>query len=221
VVSERIFAEFLTTERVLGGAVALILHVAVLLLLASSITFRVPDVRPVEQEIVALVPRVPPPPPEAERIGPSDVAIALPRFRPRMPAAVPTRQQRQGDPALAIWSYLCNRDAALSEAVRRGCPSFDFGAVGLSLLGPLNRTGDIGALFGADTTTMSLDEAAVARGWIKPPPPKGQTGLAARTDKSHPDPNERFGPLPWDESGTKGTPYSWSKDRAETVGEGR
>lgn len=206
-VFERPFAEFLTKERVLGGAVALILHVAVLLLLASSITFRVPEVRLVEQEIVALVPRVPPPPPDVERIGPSDVAIAVPRFRPRMPAAVLSRQQRQGDPALAVWSYLCSRDLALSEAVRRGCPSFDFGAVGLGLLGPLNRSGDVGALFGADTATMSIDEAAVARGWIKPPPPKGQGALVGKTDTvDQPEGPELYKVLPSLKHATESAP---------------
>jgi hypothetical protein len=175
-------AGFFTTERVLGGAVALILHVGVLLLLASSIAFRMPDERAREPHIVALAPQLlPPPPPDIEQIGPQDVITVQPRFRPRA-AATPARQRPQGDPALAVWSYLCNRDLALSEAARRDCPAFDFGQVGLGLFDPLNRTGDVGALMGPDTATMSLDEIGRKKGWFKPKHPWPAEGARAKGD---------------------------------------
>jgi hypothetical protein len=178
--SVRSLADFLTAERVLGGAVALILHVGVVLLLASSIVFRIPDERPREPHIVALAPQLlPPPPPDVERIGLEDVITVRPRFRPRV-TATPARQRRHGDPALAVWSYLCNRDLALSEAVRRDCPPFDFGELGLGLFDPLNRTGDVGALMGPDTTTMSLDEIGRKKGWFKPKHPWPGEGARAK-----------------------------------------
>jgi len=199
-----------------GAAIALavLIHVLVFWGLANSLFFRFPEERKAEPKILALAPRIVPPPPSVTKLGPTDIITALPRFRPRVSAVSP--QRRQGDPALAIWTYLCNRDLTLSAATQRACPD-DFGAVSLGVLDPLNRAGDVGALFGADTATMSLEEAAVARGWIKPPPPKGQQGLAGKTDRSYADPTERFGPLPWEEGGSKGTTYSWSKDRPEVV----
>jgi hypothetical protein len=216
-------AEFLTAanrsrERLVAAtALALALHVLALWAFVSSMTFHFvdPEERKPEPKFVAVAPRIVPPPPDLTRIGPIDVVKTQPRFRPRLPAMV--REQVLGDPALAIWKYLCNRDYAISDATQVGCPSFSLGSIGLGVLDPLNRTGDVGALFGADTTSMTLDEAAVARGWIKPPPPKGQTGLATKTDKSHADPTERLGPMPWDEGLSKGTTTSWSKDRPEVV----
>ena len=186
--------------------------------LAASILFRAPDAAEelIEPRIVALAPREVPPPPEVETLGSTDAVATLPRFRPRL--GVPALQRREGDPALAVWTYLCNRDGSLSEAVRRDCPEFQFGDVMLGMRDPLNRSGDVGALFGADTTTMSLEEAAVARGWIKMPPPKGQSGLVNRTDKSHSDPaSDRLGPLPWDVGSSKGATSSWTKGRPEVV----
>jgi hypothetical protein len=103
----------------------------------------------------------------------------LPRFRPRVPAAVPQRMRREGDPALAIWTYLCNRDFNLSEATRIRCPT-DFGSFDFGLLDPLNRRGDVGALFGPDTTTMSLDEVAKKKGWLKPNAPLEGAGARAK-----------------------------------------
>lgn len=151
-----------------GFAAALLVHAAAVWALVVSISFQLPvEVAPPEPKIVALAPQLQPPPPAVETYGPVDVTVKLPRFRPRQPAAVPERQKREGDPALAIWSYLCNRDISLSEATRVGCPT-DFGNVDLSVLDPLNRTGDVGALFGADTATMSLEEAAAKRRWLRP-----------------------------------------------------
>jgi hypothetical protein len=202
----------------LAIVLAVAVHAIALWGLASSIAFRfdTPDERKSEPKVVALAPRIVPPPPNVTKLGPTDVIVTMqPRFRPRMPAVAP--QRRYGDPALAIWSYLCNRDFSLSQATEVSCPPPGFGNVDLGVLDPLNRTGDVGALMGPDTATMSLDEAGVARGWVKMPPAKGQTGLAGKTDKSHADPTERFGPMPWDEGGSKGTSYSWSKGRTEVV----
>lgn len=169
-----------------------------------------------EPRIVALAPRDVPPPPDVETFGAVDAIATLPRFRPRLGAMA--LQRREGDPALAVWTYLCNRDGSLSEAVRRECPEFRFGDAALGMNDPLNRSGDIGALLGSDTATMTLEEAAVSRGWIKMPPPKGQTGLVNRTDKSHSDPaSDRLGPLPWDVGASKGATPTWSKDRPEVV----
>jgi hypothetical protein len=103
---------------------------------------------------------------------------------------VPTisRQIQPGDPALAVWTYLCNRDHAIGRAIKVACPE-PRGDVDLGLLAPLNRRGDTGALFGPSTKTMSLDEAGVARGWIKEPPKQGQGMLLDKTDTSGvPDP---------------------------------
>jgi hypothetical protein len=162
-----------------GIAVALVLHVLALWGLAASISFQLPVERPIEPKIVALAPQLQPPPPDVEAFGPKDVVTALPRFRPRVPAETPQRMRREGDPALAIWTYLCNRDFALSEATKIHCPTelgnFDFG-----LLDPLNRRGDVGALFGADTTTMSLDEVAKKKGWLKPKAPFEGAGARAK-----------------------------------------
>jgi hypothetical protein len=200
----------------LAFAAALVLHGLAVWALISSISFRMaePEERKPEPRFVAVAPRMVPPPPDVTQIGPIDVITKRPRFRPRLPTMV--RERVWGDPALAIWKYLCNRDYALSDATQVGCPAFSLGSIGLDLLDPVKRSGDVGALFGPDTATMSLDEAALARGWIKPPAPKGQTGLASKTDKSHADPTERLGPLPWDEGPYKGT-QSRSKDRSEVV----
>lgn len=150
-----------------GVAIALVLHVLALWALAASISFQLPVERPIEPKIVALAPQLQPPPPDVETFGPKDVITTLPRFRPRVPAEVPQRTRREGNPALAIWTYLCNRDFSLSEATRVRCPT-DLGGFDFSLLDPLNRRGDVGALFGTDTTTMSLDEVAKKKGWLKP-----------------------------------------------------
>lgn len=199
-------------------AVALALHGLVLVVLAYSISFQLPAPESTEPRIVAVAQRPVPPPPDVSELGDVDAVTALPRFRPRSPATISVARHRQyGDPALAIWKHLCNRDQTLSVATARDCPP-NFGQVDLGAFDPLNRTGDVGALFGAGTATMSLEEAAVARGWIKMPPPKGQSGLANRTDKSHADPAaDRFGPMPWDVGSSKGATPTWSKDRPEAV----
>lgn len=151
----------------MGVVIALVVHALVLWALAGSMSFQLPVEKAPEPKIVALAPRLLPPPPDVETFGPVEVITTLPRFRPRVPAETPQRMRREGDPALAIWTYLCNRDIDLSEAAQVGCPT-DFGNVNLGVLDPLNRTGDVGALFGADTTTMSMDEAAKKKGWVKP-----------------------------------------------------
>lgn len=83
---------------------------------------------------------------------------------------------------MAIWTYLCNRDGSLSEAVQRDCPEFHFGDVMLSMNEPLNRQGDIGALLGPDTATMSIEEAGKAKGWQKPKTPWPAEGARARAN---------------------------------------
>lgn len=162
-----------------GVAIALVLHVLALWALAASISFQLPVERPVEPKIVALAPQLQPPPPDVEIFGPKDVVTTLPRFRPRVPAEAPQRTRREGDPALAIWTYLCNRDFNLSDATRIHCPT-DFGSFDFGLLDPLNRRGDVGALFGPDTTTMSLDEVAKKKGWLKPKTPLEGAGARAK-----------------------------------------
>lgn len=163
----------------LAVGVAVLFHIVVLWALGYSISFQLPVEPPLEPKIVLVAPTLSPPPPDVETIGPVDVMLAVPRFRPRVPAVVPQRQQREGDPALAVWSYLCNRDYSLSQATRVGCPP-DLSGFDFSLLDPLNRSGDIGALLGTDTTTMSLDEAATKRGWVKPKSPLQADGARAK-----------------------------------------
>lgn len=160
---------------------AVVLHVLALWALAHSIWFELPKEVRSEPKIVAVAARLTPPPPDVETLGPVDAIATLPRFRPRAPAIVPQRQKREGDPALAIWTYLCNRDQDLGTAVRVSCPP-DFGLVDMGLFDPLNRTGDVGALFGADTATMSLDEVAKKKGWVKPK--SGWAGEGARAKDS-------------------------------------
>ncbi len=176
---------------------ALVVHVLALAGLALSISFQVPVFDPVEPRIVAVA-SPPPPPPDVEAFGDTDAPVMLPRFRPRQPLGVtPERRQRYGDPALAVWKYLCNRDLTLSDAAQRECPEFDLGNVDLSVRDPLNRQGDAGIMLGNGTATMSLDEAGVARGWMKRPPPKGQSGLASTTDQvGQPEGPELFKDLP-------------------------
>jgi hypothetical protein len=91
----------------------------------------------------------------------------------------PELTQRAGDPALAVWRYLCNRDPALGDAVRQACPE-DFGRVDLSVRDPLNRQGDAGVMLGNDTATMSLDEAGRKKGWVRPGAPWQGNGARAK-----------------------------------------
>jgi len=161
-----------------GIVIALVVHVAVLWALAGSISFQLPIERPPpEPKIIALAPQLLPPPPDVEKFGPVDIITAQPRFRPREAAVVPERQKREGDPALAVWKHLCNDDISLSVAAKRDCPP-NFGNVDMGALDPLNRNGDVGALLGADTTTMSLEEAGAKKGWLKPK--SGWQGNGAR-----------------------------------------
>ena len=169
-------------RRAMAFLFAVAVHLAALWILAFSISFAFVEPEKKPPDIVALV-QVPPPPPEVRVLGPADAITTMPLFRPREPLGLSVdEQQRFGDPALAIWKYLCNRDDTLGPAVQRDCPSPTFGAVDMDGHAGLNRQGDSGVMLGADTRTMSLEEAGVARGWIKRPPKKGQSGLADKTD---------------------------------------
>lgn len=171
--------------RAASAVIAIALHALIAWALVHSISFRLvePEERELEPRIVAVAPRIVPPPPDVEALGPADVVMPPPRFRPRIPKQAPaTSQRRMGDPALAIWKYLCNRDQALSDATRRACPSFDLGAVDLGR-DPLNRGGDVGALLGPDTTTMSLDEIGRKKRWFKPKSPWPAEGARAKPDE--------------------------------------
>jgi len=162
---------------------ALVVHALALVGLVLSISVRLPESEVIEPRIIAIAAPAPPPP-TGEALGPTDAPIIAPRFRPREPSGLTMeRRQRYGDPALAVWKYLCNRDLALSEAARRDCPAPGFGNVDLGVRDPLNRRGDAGVMLGNDTATMSLEEAGAARGWTKPPPQRGQSGLAGKTDQ--------------------------------------
>jgi hypothetical protein len=189
---------------------ALAIHVVAIVGLVLSISFQPPVPEVAEPRIMA-VSAAPPPPPDVETLGPVDVPVMVPRFRPREPLGVtPQDRQRFGNPALAVWKYLCNRDMALSEAAQVACPENDVGLADTGLRDPLNRQGDAGIMFGTDTSTMSLHEAGVKRGWIKKPPASGQSGLAAKTDQTIPQVE-----MPWDEGVGKGARRS--SDAGETV----
>ncbi|MEQ1868022.1 MAG: DUF1592 domain-containing protein, partial [Micropepsaceae bacterium] len=151
---------------------------------------------------------IPPPPPDVEALAPVDAPVLIPRFRPREPRGLnPEQQSRHGDPALAVWKYLCNRDLSLGDTVRRDCPAFDFGGLDMNVRDPLNRRGDAGVMLGNGTATMSLEEAGVARGWIRPPPPKGQSSLAGTTDQvNKPGGHELYEDLPQLEHPMEGAP---------------
>jgi hypothetical protein len=186
---------------------ALVVHALALVGLALSISFPLPEPETIEPRIVAIALPVPPPP-SGEALGTTEALTIAPRFRPREPLGLaPERRQRYGDPALAVWKYLCNRDNALSEAARRDCPAPGFGNVDLGLRDPLNRRGDAGVMLGNDTATMSLDEAGAAKGWIKRPPPRGQSGLAGTTDQvNQPAGPSIFEDLPSLKPPTEGVP---------------
>jgi len=172
-------------RRSAGFAAAIALHLLIAWALINAISFRFvePKEEVREPQVVALVSRPPPPPPEVEALGAANVVLPLPRFRPRIPKSVPGREQRRfGDPALAIWKYLCNRDMALSEATRRACPTFSLGDANLGMRDPLNSGDDIGALLGPDTATMSLQEAGRKKGWFKPKSPWPKDGARAQGD---------------------------------------
>ncbi|MCE9521026.1 MAG: hypothetical protein K8S25_01180 [Alphaproteobacteria bacterium] len=96
-------------RRGLSFGIALCVHAVVLFALVSLVSprFSEPPERKSEPRIVAVAVRIAPPPPNVDLFGPEDVVLAQPRFRPRAPMVV--RQQRKGDPALAVWKYLCNR----------------------------------------------------------------------------------------------------------------
>jgi hypothetical protein len=178
------FSERETHQRGASFVAAVAVHVLIVWALAYAISSQLtePPEPTIEPRVVLLAPPLVPPPPSAEQLGPVDVVMTVPRFRPRTPRAPAHRdQKRSGDPRLAIWKYLCNRDPSLGVAVQRNCP-FDFGSVDLSASDPLNRTGDIGALLGADTTTMSLEEAGRAKGWFKPKAPWPGDGARAKGD---------------------------------------
>lgn len=147
---------------------ALAIHVLVLMGLALSISFKPVQPEVVEPEIVAVA-APPPPPPDVALLAPTDAPVLVPRFRPRQPQGLtPDRQRRHGDPALAVWKYLCNRDYSLGEVVNRECPEFNLGNVDMTVRDPLNRTGDSGIIVGNDTSTMSLDEVGRKKRWVKP-----------------------------------------------------
>ena len=159
---------------------ALAVHALALLALGLSISFELPKPEVVEPRIVAIA-APPPPPPDVEALAPTDAPIVVPRFQPREPLGVNSeKRQRTGDPALAVWKYLCNRDMALSDAVRRECPAFNFGAVDLGVRDPLNRQGDAGVMIGNDTATMSLEEVGRKKGWVKPGSPWQASGARAK-----------------------------------------
>ena len=67
----------------------------------------------------------------------------------------------------------------------------------MAILEPLNRRGDSGAMLGADTVTMSLEEAGVAKGWIRPRRASGQSRLVSATDtRTVPSASELFEDMP-------------------------
>lgn len=183
--------------RAAPAALAVAIHLVALWILGSSISFSFVEPDKPAPEIVTLA-TVPPPPPEVRELGASDAITTLPLFRPRVPLGLSVDdQQRYGDPALAVWKYLCNRDESLGPAVRRDCPAPTFGSIDGDIRAPLNRQGDAGVMLGADTRTMSLEEAGVARGWVKKPPPRDQSGLAGKTDTvNQPEGPEIFEDLP-------------------------
>jgi hypothetical protein len=186
---------------------ALAVHALVLTALVWSISFQPPPLEVIEPRIVAISPAPPPPPDVSSALADIDAPMMVPRFRPREPLGMnPERRERFGDPALAIWKHLCNRDTALSEAAQRACPPLGYSA-DMSVRDPLNRQGDAGVMLGAETATMSLEEAGVKRGWIRPPAQRGQSGLAAKTDQvNQPAGPELFETLPTLKGPTEGAP---------------
>ena len=149
-------------------AVAIAVHAIAFGLLAFSISdqLRLPEA--VEPRFVSVVQPPPPPPDVRADAHAEDFEVVAPRFRPREPMGLtPEARQRFGDPALAVWKYLCNRDAAIGDAAQKDCPAFALGGIDPSFRDPLNRQGDVGAMFGAETATMSLEEAGRHKGWVR------------------------------------------------------
>lgn len=86
------------------------------------------------------------------------VAPSTPLDLPREPellsgADAPTADA--GAPAQAVWSYLCNRDALIGQAVNAPCPQHNFTKGDLLTLGPLKRDeGD--AVYGRRKVTIEM-----------------------------------------------------------------
>ena len=178
---------------------ALAFHVLAIGALALAISFQLPQPEVVEPRVVAIATK-PPPPPDVEVAGPAnDVLLMSPRFRPREPLGVPPEvREKSGSPGLAVWTYLCNKNDTLSEAANKACPPETFGTADMSVRDPLNRQGDAGVMFGAETSTMTLQEAGIKRGWMKKPPAQGQSGLAETTDQPDiPGQAEFYKENPW------------------------
>ena len=181
----------------LAVSAAVAVHALLLWLLAGAIALQMetkPEGEPVPN--VQVMTRYVPPPPDLSQAGVGAHLVQLPRFRPRQINAI-RWGYGTGDPALAIWRYLCNRDISLSDATDTACPSASFNDVDMAILEPLNRRGDSGAMLGADTVTMSLEEAGVAKGWIRPRRASGQSRLVSATDtRTVPSASELFEDMP-------------------------
>lgn len=197
------------STRAFPWAAAIALHVLLVILAGYLIApprFALKPER--EKEEVFAVVRLPPEPPRIQG-APADTSFnIMPRFRPRyhLPKGVPliTTTER-GSAAEALFRYWCTNRPDTIEAAGRMCPS-DVPFNGLAALPERGGLGndDASTLLGAADRGMTLDEAAVRRGWAKPRPPAGQDALKETTDKTtgaHSD--EVYGIYPWEATPTR------------------
>jgi hypothetical protein len=202
-------SQTIVIRRAAPWAAAVVLHV--LFFIAAGYLITAPPEwlksEPDTEQSFEVV-HLPPPPPRVDgELAPTSSSI-MPRFRPRyfLPRGVPLITTHEyGSAAEALFRYWCSNRPDTIEAAGRLCPS-DVPFNGLAALPERNGLigePDAGALLGAGDQGMTLDEAAVRRGWIKPKPPTGQDALKAKTDKTvgaHSD--DVYGGFPWDATPT-------------------
>lgn len=116
-------------------------------------------------------------------------AGAMSRFRPRTPAPAPEKLTTQDAPAAALWAFQCSYAPDLARALGLNCPAE------ISALTPSAQTyshGELQELFDERNAQLAMDDAAIARGWMKAPQQSDEPIGTAR---------DGLGPYPWDETG--------------------
>jgi hypothetical protein len=145
---------------------------------------------PREAPVEIVVRRRVPPPPDLSRLADTPSAVLPPRFRPRSPVLKPIPDLRRETllppPRLRLNLNPCD-PADDDQGLRPDCaPPRDW----------VRADRDASDLLGSQTQGYSLDEVAVARGWIKPKPRTGQDAMAAQTDTTLPQSIFKDAPFP-------------------------
>lgn len=119
-----------------------------------------------------------PMPPSVEEIIPIEPIAVAPKVRVRPAAGTGPK----GDPAKAVWAYLCNRDSAVGEIVDRACPQFTLIEPAQR---PVKRVPSNDAVYGRQLATGDdvASDAVASDAAIDPTPARERLGS----------------PFPWDE----------------------